>query len=84
MWTRKAQLLEDTIQKGVDGGVAAIMLEPILGNGGHIVLPRSFLGGVRDLCTCFDRTGAMFAADLYGIVLDIMSFGKGIGGGCTR
>ena len=43
------QLLEDTIQKGVDGGVAAIMLEPILGNGGHIVLPRSFLSGVREI-----------------------------------
>jgi 4-aminobutyrate aminotransferase-like enzyme len=88
------QLLEETIEKGVDGGVAAIMLEPILGNGGHIVLPRSFLSGVREICdrfdiiliwdeiqTCFGRTGAMFAADYYGIVPDIMTFGKGIGGG---
>ena len=88
------QLLEETIQKGVDGGVAAIMLEPILGNGGHIVLPRSFLAGVRDICnrfdivliwdeiqSCFGRTGAMFAADYYSIVPDIMTFGKGIGGG---
>jgi 4-aminobutyrate aminotransferase-like enzyme len=88
------QLLEDTIKKGVDGGVAAIMLEPILGNGGHIVLPHSFLSGVREICarfdivliwdeiqTCLGRTGAMFAADLYGIVPDIMTFGKGIGGG---
>jgi 4-aminobutyrate aminotransferase-like enzyme len=88
------QLLEDTIKKGVDGGVAAIMLEPILGNGGHIELPRSFLSGVREICdrfdivliwdeiqTCFGRTGAMFAADYYGIVPDIMTFGKGIGGG---
>ena len=87
-------LLEDTILKGVDGGVAAIMLEPILGNGGHIVLPRSFLRGVREICTrydivliwdeiqtCFGRTGAMFAADFFGIVPDIMTFGKGIGGG---
>jgi 4-aminobutyrate aminotransferase-like enzyme len=88
------QLLEDTIRKGVDGGVAAIMLEPILGNGGHIVLPRSFLQGVREICdrfdiiliwdeiqTCFGRTGEMFASDYYGIVPDIMTFGKGIGGG---
>jgi len=87
-------LLEDTIQKGVDGGVAAIMLEPILGNGGHIVLPRSFLVGIQEICkrhdiiliwdeiqSCFGRTGAMFAADLYGIVPDIITFGKGIGGG---
>ena len=88
------QLLEDTIQKGVDGGVAAIMLEPILGNGGHIVLPLSFLKGIREICdrhdillvwdeiqTGFGRTGAMFAADLYGVVPDIMTFGKGVGGG---
>ena len=30
--------------KGVDGGVVAIMMEPILGNGGHIDLPVSFSG----------------------------------------
>ena len=87
-------LLEETILKSVDGSVAAIMLEPIMGNGGHIVLPLSFHKGVRDICdrhgivliwdeiqSCFGRTGAMFAADLYGIVPDIMTFGKGIGGG---
>lgn len=87
-------LLEDTIVKGVDGGVVAIMLEPILGNGGHIELPVSFLKGVREICdrygiiliwdeiqSCFGRTGAMFAADYYGVVPDIMTFGKGIGGG---
>jgi 4-aminobutyrate aminotransferase/(S)-3-amino-2-methylpropionate transaminase len=88
------QLIEDTIRKGVDGGVAAIMLEPIMGNGGHIVLPVSFLKGVRDICnrleivlvwdeiqTGFGRTGAMFAANLYDVVPDVMTFGKGIGGG---
>ncbi len=88
------QLLEDMINKGVDGGVAAIMLEPILGNGGHVVLPKSFLTGVREICNRYDivliwdeiqsgfgRTGRMFAADLYGVVPDIMTFGKGIGGG---
>lgn len=87
-------LLEDTIMKGVDGGVVAIMMEPILGNGGHIELPLSFLKGVREICdrfgiiliwdeiqSCFGRTGEMFAADYYGIVPDIMTFGKGIGGG---
>lgn len=87
-------LLEETIEKGVDGPVAAIMLEPILGNGGHIELPVSFLKGVREICdrhgiiliwdeiqSCFGRTGKMFAADLYGVTPDIMTFGKGIGGG---
>lgn len=87
-------LLEETITKGVDGGVAAILLEPIMGNGGHIVLPASFHKGVREICnrhgivliwdeiqSGFGRTGAMFAADYYGIQPDIMTFGKGVGGG---
>jgi 4-aminobutyrate aminotransferase-like enzyme len=88
------QLLEETIQKGVDGGVVAIMLEPIPGNGGHIDLPVSFLKGVREICdrhdivliwdeiqSCFGRTGKMFASDYFGIIPDIMAFGKGISGG---
>lgn len=88
------QLLEETIHKGVDGGVVAVMMEPIPGNGGHIDLPLSFLKGVRDICdrndiiliwdeiqSCFGRTGKMFASDYFGVVPDIMTFGKGISGG---
>lgn len=87
-------LLEDTITKGVDGGVAAIIIEPILGNGGHIIVGKAFLQGLRDVCdrhnivlifdeiqSCFGRTGDMFAADYYGVTPDIMTFGKGISGG---
>ncbi len=87
-------LLEDTITKGVDGGVVAIMLEPIPGNGGHIDLPVSFLKGIREICdrmdiiliwdeiqSCFGRTGKMFASDYFGVIPDIMTFGKAIGGG---
>jgi 4-aminobutyrate aminotransferase-like enzyme len=87
-------LLEETITKGVDGTVAAVIVEPIMGNGGHIMLPLSYLKGMREICTrhgialiwdeiqsCFGRTGAMFAADYYGVIPDIMTFGKGIGGG---
>ncbi|GGG68636.1 aspartate aminotransferase family protein [Salipiger pallidus] len=88
------QLMEDTITKGVDGGVAAIMVEPIMGNGGHIVHPKRYHQGLRDICdrhgilliwdeiqSGFGRTGEMFAADWYGIQPDIMTFGKGVGGG---
>lgn len=87
-------LLEDTITKGVDGGVAAIIIEPILGNGGHIIVGKAFLQGLRDVCdrhnivlifdeiqSCFGRTGEMFASDYYGVVPDIMTFGKGVSGG---
>ncbi len=87
-------LMEDTITKGVGGGVAALIIEPILGNGGHIIAGKAFLQGLRDVCdhynivlifdeiqSCFGRTGEMFAAEYYGVTPDIMTFGKGISGG---
>ncbi|NPT43470.1 aminotransferase class III-fold pyridoxal phosphate-dependent enzyme [Paraburkholderia sp. 1N] len=87
-------LLEDTITKGVDGPVAAVMMEPIQGNGGHIEFPRSYYKGVREICdrlgvllildevqTGFGRMGTMWAAEYYDVVPDIIVFGKGIGGG---
>jgi 4-aminobutyrate aminotransferase-like enzyme len=88
------ELLRDTIEKGVDGPVGALMMEPIQGNGGHIEFPASYYTGIRALCdefgilliwdevqTGFGRTGEMFAADYYGVLPDIIAFGKGIGGG---
>ncbi|NVN37622.1 aspartate aminotransferase family protein [Komagataeibacter swingsii] len=88
------ELLEDTIRKGVDGPVAAVMMEPIQGNGGHIEFPRSYYHGVRDICnrtgallifdevqTGFGRLGTMWASDYYGVTPDITVFGKGVGGG---
>jgi len=87
-------LLEDTITKGVDGPVAAVMMEPIQGNGGHIEFPRSYYKGVREICdrlgvllildevqTGFGRMGTMWASEYYDVVPDIIVFGKGIGGG---
>jgi 4-aminobutyrate aminotransferase-like enzyme len=88
------ELLRDVVEKGVDGRVAALMMEPIQGNGGHVEFPASYYAGVRELCdeldilliwdevqTGFGRTGAMFAADHYGVTPDIIAFGKGVGGG---
>jgi 4-aminobutyrate aminotransferase/4-aminobutyrate aminotransferase/(S)-3-amino-2-methylpropionate transaminase len=87
-------LLRDVIEKGVDGDVAALMMEPIQGNGGHIEFPSSYYHGVREICdhygilliwdevqTGFGRTGEMFGADYYGVTPDIIAFGKGVGGG---
>jgi 4-aminobutyrate aminotransferase-like enzyme len=87
-------LLVDTIEKGVDGDVAALMMEPIQGNGGHNEFPQAYLEGVREICdrygilliwdevqTGFGRTGEMFAAQYYGIQPDVLVFGKGVGGG---
>lgn len=88
------ELLRDTIRKGVDGGVAAVMMEPVQGNGGHIEFPRSWYAGVRQICneehvllifdeiqTGFGRVGAMWGAEYYDVTPDILVFGKAVGGG---
>jgi 4-aminobutyrate aminotransferase-like enzyme len=88
------EMIEDMIVKGLDGPVAALMMEPIQGNGGHNEFPRSFYTGVRELCdrhgvlliwdeiqTGFGRLGTMWASEYYGVTPDIIIFGKGVGGG---
>jgi 4-aminobutyrate aminotransferase len=74
--------------------VAAIVVEPILGEGGYIVPPPDFLPGLRALADahgillCFDevqtgmgRTGRMFAAEHTSVVPDILLVAKGIASG---
>jgi len=74
--------------------VAAILVEPIQGEGGYLVPPDGFLQGLRDLCDrhgillIFDevqsgigRTGKMFASQHWGVQPDIMTLAKGIGSG---
>jgi 4-aminobutyrate aminotransferase len=74
--------------------VAAILVEPIQGEGGYLVPPPGFLQGLRDLCDrhgillIFDevqsgigRTGRMFASQHWGVAPDIMTLAKGLGSG---
>jgi 4-aminobutyrate aminotransferase len=74
--------------------VAAILVEPIQGEGGYLVPPDGFLTGLRSLCDrhgillIFDevqsgigRTGKMFAAEHWGVRPDIMTLAKGLGSG---
>jgi 4-aminobutyrate aminotransferase len=74
--------------------VAAIVVEPIQGEGGYIVPPDGFLAGLRALCErhgillVFDevqsgigRSGRMFAAEHSGVKPDIMTLAKGLGSG---
>jgi 4-aminobutyrate aminotransferase len=74
--------------------VAAILVEPIQGEGGYLVPPDGFLQGLRELCDrhgillIFDevqsgigRTGKMFACQHWGISPDIMTLAKGLGSG---
>lgn len=73
---------------------AAIFMEPVLGEGGYIAAPTSFIKGVSDLCkqhgilfvadevqSGFGRTGTMFAVEQSGIEPDIIVMAKGIASG---
>jgi 4-aminobutyrate aminotransferase/(S)-3-amino-2-methylpropionate transaminase len=73
---------------------AAVILEPIQGEGGFIVPPAGFLPGLADWCrehgilliadevqSGFCRTGDWFACDHEGVVPDLMTLAKGIAGG---
>jgi 4-aminobutyrate aminotransferase/(S)-3-amino-2-methylpropionate transaminase len=74
--------------------VAAIVIEPIQGEGGFVVAPQAFLDGVRRLCdehgivmvvdevqTGFGRTGRLFAIEHYGIEPDLITVAKSIAAG---
>jgi 4-aminobutyrate aminotransferase len=74
--------------------VAAVLIEPIQGEGGYLVPPDGFLQGLRELCDrhgillIFDevqsgigRTGKMFAAEHWGVAPDIMTLAKGLASG---
>lgn len=74
--------------------LAAIFVEPIQGEGGYVVPPKSFLKGLRDLCDrhgillVFDevqsgvgRTGEMYAAEYFDVAPDILLSAKGLGSG---
>ncbi|APR87276.1 Gamma-aminobutyrate:alpha-ketoglutarate aminotransferase [Minicystis rosea] len=74
--------------------LAAIVVEPVLGEGGVIPAPVAFLRGLRALCdehgillvvdeiqTGFGRTGTLFACHQYGITPDLMTLAKGLGSG---
>ena len=85
----------DTIEKQVGAGnLAAIVIEPIQGEGGFIVPAAGFLATLVDWChandvvfvadevqTGFARTGAMFAVDHEHVVPDLIVTAKGIAGG---
>jgi acetylornithine/N-succinyldiaminopimelate aminotransferase len=84
----------DALRAAVTDRTAAVMLEPIQGEGGIRVLPDACLKGLRDLCDAtgalmildevqcgMGRTGRLFAHEWAGITPDIMMVAKGIGGG---
>lgn len=84
----------DSVKKLISDKTVAVMLEPVQGEGGVIPASREFMQGLRALTkehgillivdevqTGMGRTGELFAYQLSGITPDIMTLGKGIGGG---
>ncbi|HKO30224.1 MAG TPA: acetylornithine transaminase [Nitrospiraceae bacterium] len=84
----------EELEQAVTEKTAAIMLEPIQGEGGVFAADRQYVKQVRDLCTqkdvllIFDevqtgmgRTGTLFAYEQLGVYPDIMTLAKALGGG---
>jgi [amino-group carrier protein]-gamma-(L-lysyl/L-ornithyl)-L-glutamate aminotransferase len=78
----------------VDNDTAAVLAEPIQGESGIIVPPPDYFRHVREMCdskgallildeiqTGLGRTGKMWASEHWGVVPDIMTVSKGLGGG---
>lgn len=74
--------------------MAAIILEPVQGEGGFYQAPAEFMQGLRKICdehgilliadevqTGFGRTGALFAMNHYEVEPDLMTFAKSLAGG---
>ncbi|RZW05786.1 MAG: aspartate aminotransferase family protein [Rhodobacteraceae bacterium] len=84
----------DAIRAAITDTTAAVIIEPVQGEGGIVPVPDQCLKGLRDLCDetgallIFDevqcgmgRTGRLFAHEWAGVTPDIMMVAKGIGGG---
>jgi acetylornithine/N-succinyldiaminopimelate aminotransferase len=82
------------VKQAIGGETAAILIEPIMGEGGVRVVEPSFLRSLRELCddnglllifdevqTGMGRTGDLFAYQRTGVTPDIMALAKALGGG---
>lgn len=84
----------EALRQAVDEETAAVILEPVQGEGGVRVPPNDYLPAAREACdragallildevqTGFGRTGRMFACEHWGVAPDLMALGKALGGG---
>jgi 4-aminobutyrate aminotransferase/(S)-3-amino-2-methylpropionate transaminase len=92
-WTIAA--IEDHFRRHADPSqIAAVIVEPVLGEGGFVVPPRDFLRELHRLCarhgilfiadevqTAFGRTGRMFACEYFGVTPDLLVTAKSLAGG---
>jgi acetylornithine/LysW-gamma-L-lysine aminotransferase len=84
----------EKIREAITDKTAAILVEPIRGEGGVRVPPDGFLQGLREICdeknvllifdevqTGFGRTGKLFACEHWGVIPDVMCLAKPVAGG---
>jgi 4-aminobutyrate aminotransferase/(S)-3-amino-2-methylpropionate transaminase len=89
-----AEETRKVIHNQTGAAVAAIIVEPMQGTAGNVIPPPGFLPAIRaiaqeegalliadEMITGFGRTGRMWGVDHDGVVPDILTVGKGIGGG---
>jgi len=89
-----AEYVRDVIRYQTAGEIAAIIVEPIQGTAGNVVPPDGFLRAIQsvahdhgallfcdEMITGFGRTGSMWGSDHDGVIPDVMTVGKGVGGG---
>ncbi|HTO87630.1 MAG TPA: aspartate aminotransferase family protein [Thermoanaerobaculia bacterium] len=89
-----AEKTREVIKNQSGGAVAAIIAEPMQGTAGNVIPPPGFLSAIRaiakehgalfiadEMITGFGRTGKMWGVDHEGVVPDVMTVGKGVGGG---
>lgn len=84
----------ELVKKSINANTAAILIEPVQGEGGVRVVPPQFLGALRQICdenglllvldevqTGIGRTGELFGYQRSGITPDVMALAKALGGG---
>jgi len=84
----------EKLREAITDKTAAVLLEPIRGEGGVRVPPAEYLPGIREICdehnvllildevqTSFGRTGRVFACEHWGVIPDVMCLAKPFAGG---
>lgn len=86
-------MARETLQRGIAGRPAGVIVEPVQASAGQLILPQRYLQGLRELCDEFEtplvfdeiqtyaRIGQWFAAEHFGVTPDIIVLGKALGAG---
>jgi 4-aminobutyrate aminotransferase/(S)-3-amino-2-methylpropionate transaminase len=89
-----ASFARKVVKNSTTGALAAILMEPIQGTAGNVIPPREFMPAIQEIArdsdallisdemiTGFGRTGRWFGCERSGTTPDIVTMGKGLGGG---